>query len=178
MKRSASGFTLIELLVVIAIIAMLATLFTPAISKVRSRAESLKCANNLRQIGIAVQLYTQDHDNYLPTIEGMPSDPIYTDPNAKAETLFDALSPYGISKATLQCTADIHSQNWFAKEGSSYMWNPVVDNELGNAPKVATRRGMRAPRSAFIRICSDYDNVHFGHSNMLYLDGHVRNAIR
>ena len=63
MKR---GFTLIELLVVIALIALLAALLLPALAKARARASATACLNHVRQIGIASQMYADDHDDVLP----------------------------------------------------------------------------------------------------------------
>jgi len=62
-----SGFTLIELLVVIAIIAILAAILFPVFAKAREKARQVKCINNQRQIVLAVQMYTQDNNEVLPT---------------------------------------------------------------------------------------------------------------
>src|ERR1700723_1002176 len=63
MKR---GFTLVELLVVIAIIGILAALLLPALAKSRERARAIICLINTKQLTLALQLYSDDHDNYLP----------------------------------------------------------------------------------------------------------------
>ena len=71
MKRC--GFTLIELLVVIAIIALLAAIIFPTFHQAREKGRMVTCLSNLRQLGNAVLLYTQDYDEFLPGATDGPS---------------------------------------------------------------------------------------------------------
>jgi len=64
--RASAGFTLIELLVVIAIIAVLAAMLFPVFARAREAARKATCASNLRQIGVALQMYVGDYDECFP----------------------------------------------------------------------------------------------------------------
>ena len=59
------GFTLIELLVVIAIIAILAAILFPVFAQAREKARAISCISNMKQIGTASMMYTQDYDETL-----------------------------------------------------------------------------------------------------------------
>jgi prepilin-type N-terminal cleavage/methylation domain-containing protein/prepilin-type processing-associated H-X9-DG protein len=78
------GFTLIELLVVIAIIAIIAAILFPVFAQAREKARQATCQSNLKQIGTAVVMYSQDHDETMPN----------SGSENKSGDLVDLLKPY------------------------------------------------------------------------------------
>lgn len=70
--EDSHGLTLLELLVVIGIIAVLAAMVLPAVAKTKAFSGNVVCLNNLKQWGLATQLYAEDNDDFLPP-EGSPN---------------------------------------------------------------------------------------------------------
>lgn len=109
---SPSAFTLLELLVVIALIGVLASLLLPALAGAKARGKMAGCLNNLRQIGLATQLYADDHDSYPPA---------WTD---ATQRWMDLVKPYLDKKSgAYLCPAD--------RRREAVLWDPEIHLSYG-----------------------------------------------
>ena len=170
------AFTLIELLAAVAIVACLAGLLMPSIAKVRTRSETVACAGNLHQIGIAALLYSNDHDQRLPVIEPWPSEPIYEAAD-NAQPIAKVLDPYGVNSQLLTCRADVKGENYLAKEGSSYQWFPMASGQNIQALNLHWGAMQETVTLDKLMIAFDYTEIHHGLANVLFGDGHVAGAV-
>lgn len=132
----ASGFTLIELLVVIAIISILAALLLPALGRAKVQAQGIKCMSNMKQLMLALKLYTEDNQSIFPPNTYMGNDGWlrgwldfdgYNADNWNPETLLNPeramLGPYTKNPGIYKCPSD---------------WTKVDRLGVGSVPRIRT----------------------------------------
>lgn len=125
MRSKGPGFTLIELLVVVAIIAILAAILFPVFSRAREKARSSSCQANLKQIGTAAKMYTQDYDERFVQRRTQ----VAMGDNRSWRVL---LFPYTKSKTIYTCPSNAKTSfanNW--NGGSDYSMTGYYDANYG-----------------------------------------------
>jgi prepilin-type N-terminal cleavage/methylation domain-containing protein/prepilin-type processing-associated H-X9-DG protein len=167
MARRGAGFTLIELLVVIAIIAILASILFPVFSRAREKARETTCKSNLRQIGLALQMYSADYDDLLPLANSRPA-------TSGPPGIHEVLGPYTRNQQIFRCPSD-KPRMWQA-EGTSY------DYGMGMLDTIMPPQPIDYPFGIEPSSCplmGDFEaDWHIRGPNLLFADGHVKQPPR
>jgi prepilin-type N-terminal cleavage/methylation domain-containing protein/prepilin-type processing-associated H-X9-DG protein len=154
--KPKNAFTLIELLVVAAIIAMLAAMLLPALARAKMSAKSVNCVSNLRQMGVAAQIYVSDH------VEAYPPAYYYAMENGISIAYAWDLTTIGSSptqvvpgllwqgqgaRAVQQCPAFTGGANWLTDPYTGYNYNTsyIGHGQFENIPEPARASAVRQP---------------------------------
>ena len=190
-----TGFTLIELLVVVAIIGVLAALLLPALASCKERSRICGCASNMRQIGLAMRMYADDHQDEFPRSQhsafahGTQPWGLLLAPGlgAKSTAGTDALP------AVYRCPSHRKAPPWsyglnvyleVSPDADDYAGSPQTWRHAENVPSPsATILLAEVPGTAdhvmphfwtTLSDCTDVDACrHGGKANYLFVDNHV-----
>ncbi len=178
-KTVISRFTLIELLVVIAILGILMTLVLPALSRAKKSGKRINCVSNLKQIGLAIQVYESGNGGFYPfncTSQKLAN---------PSRTLLSTALDMEKNAQIFQCPDE--DEGLYADEGSSYVWNwtqiELPGNERAGSRQYDTAPfgGMVPPEDFAIMIDAGPYHGKAGMQssfNALYADGSVDDANR
>jgi prepilin-type N-terminal cleavage/methylation domain-containing protein len=156
MRNSARAFTLIELLVVIAIIAILAAILFPVFAQAKRAAKDTSALSNMKQIGLAVNMYGTDYDDTVIPWEMQPSPwtawPILIYPYTKNTDI--------VWDPSRQRTVKIDPQPWDVQPGNTWGWQTHASiNRYGFASYGTGTRSMTSIEAVAERIAFSFGEV-------------------
>ena len=158
------AFTVIELLVVLVILLLLIGITVPVYMRATERGRATACISNLRQLGIALDLYLGEHNQTMPTLAAARSSATQDMP-----VIDNTLSAYASNPNVFACPSDF--QGIAAATGTSYYWNSAL-----NGQAVANLNFFAMADVSQIPVLSDKQSFHpysQNKINLLYADGHA-----
>jgi prepilin-type N-terminal cleavage/methylation domain-containing protein/prepilin-type processing-associated H-X9-DG protein len=170
------SFTLIELLVVIAIIGVLGALLMPTLGRAKEAGRATACLSNLRQIGIALQIYVQENNNRLPVMRDRPIGTTNAPTTNDLPSVDLVLSNELGNVKVLRCPSD--REEIYEQTGSSYSWNSLLNGQNADRLEIFTMefKPTQIPvmfdKEAFHKARGEKKGV-----NYLYADGHIKNLL-
>lgn len=159
--RSRIGFTLIEVIVVISIISIIAAILFAVISSTRKKSDETVCMSNLRQIGLALQMYRQDYTESFPNkLVNMSGTYIKEARIVRCPTFNKRCDPLAISPSDI---SNVSCRTWY----SGYIYKPEEDEfwqdklEPGE-PRIVRVEELiqnRGESGTYIAICQEHDPI-------------------
>ncbi len=167
----SGAFSLLELLVVIAMVSLLACLLLPALGKCRRGAQQVQCVSNLHQLGIATQLYWDDHDGFTFRYKEVPAPGAdgdlywfgWLERGAEGNRRFDArrgvLFPYLAGRGVELCPALRYAQADFKMKAYGAAYGYGYNLELSSTPARPNISSQQVRRPSEVVLFADAAQV-------------------